>query len=72
MGVVVNVSVTVAVTAVAVVGASVVTVTAVVVGVGCGDVVGSAKGPHPERLSSMVRQATIVTFLIIDNLRANS
>jgi hypothetical protein len=71
MGVVIGASVTVSV--VAVVGASAVTVTAVAVGTGCGGaVVGSAEGLHPERLNSMVRQAIVVTFLTIDNLRANS
>jgi hypothetical protein len=42
-----------------------------VVGTSGGGVVGTAKGPHPERLNSMVRQATAVTFLTIDNLRAD-
>jgi hypothetical protein len=64
-------SVIVSVTAGVVVRVSAATVTAVVVGTGCGDgVVDSAKGLHPERLNSMVRQAITVTFLIMDNLRA--
>jgi hypothetical protein len=72
MGVVIGASVTVSVMAVAVVGASAVTVTAVAVGTACGGgIVGSVEGPHPERLNSMVRQATTAIFLNTANLRVN-
>jgi hypothetical protein len=69
MGVVVGVLVTAAVIEV-VVG---VLVTAVAVGVRCGGgVVGAAVGPHPERLSRMMRQAIIVIFLTMISLISRS